>query len=471
MRNWRVWVVWLALGTFAIAGCGKNTISGGFNSPGSAQVSLSVTDTPPAGVTVLSFEVTITSAVLNPGNVQLVSTPTRIEVKRLETESAFLNAMGVPEGTYTSITLNLANPELTILNQSGSSFTVGGVVCGTGTVCELKPTVAGAITFSGSPFPVTIVANTPTGFLVDINLSNIITSGASVDFTVANALTVTQLVPQQGQLRVIDDLHGIVAGKDAANNQFTLQTLRGNVTIKVDSNTQFEEFNDSSTPCTANPQNFTCVANGQIVEVSAGLLTAGTLLAKKVELEDEANEEDAEGIIVAIGAGTPPTQFDIAVVGESSSTSAIQLGNVIRVQLLSSASFNVGDTNLNFGSLPFASALDLMIGQNVHLRVKTFAPGGTPPVATTDRVRLGRTRITAKVIGTPSANKFNITGLPSLFTANGITQIEVRTFSGTTFEGVSGVSALLPGDMVSVRGLLFFNLGSPVIEVDKIRKR
>jgi hypothetical protein len=399
-----------------------------------------------------------------------VSSPTRIEVKRLETESAFLNAMSVAAGTYTSITVNLANPELTILNRSGASFTVGGVVCGSGTVCELKPAVAGAITFSGSPFPVTIVANTPTGFLVDFNLSNIITSGASVDFTVASALTVTQLVPQSGQLRVIDDLHGIVANKDSANNQFTLQTLRGNVTVKVDANTKFDDFDDSSTPCTANPQNFTCVVNGQFVEVSAGLLTAGTLLAKRVELEDEPNEENAEGIIVAIGSGTPPTQFDIAVVGESSSGSTIQLGNVVRVQLLSSASFSVGPTQLNFGGLPFASALDLMVGQNVHLRVRTVTPG-TPPVLTTDRVRLAPTRFTAQVTGTPSGNNFNVTGLPSLFTGNGITQIQVRTFSGTNFDGVAGVSSLVSGDTVSVRGLLFPNLGSPVMEADKVRKR
>jgi uncharacterized protein DUF5666 len=470
MKNLRVLAMFLSLGVLGVAGCTNNGMVTPPTVPGSAQVSLSVTDTAPVGVTVLSFEVTVTSAVLNPGNVQLVGTPTRIEVKRLETESAFLNAIGVAAGTYNSITINLANPELTILNQSGSTFTVGGVVCGTGTVCELKPAVAGAITFSGSPFPVTIVANTPIGFLVDFNLNNIITTGASVDFTVANALTITQLVPSAGQLRLIDDLHGIVSNKDTANNQFTLQTLRGSVTIKVDSNTRFEDFDDSSTPCTANPQNFTCVVNGQFVEVSAGLLTAGTLLARKVELEDEPNQEQAEGIIVRIGSGTPPTQFDIAVIGESSPGSTIQLGNVVRVQLLSSASFSVGDTTLNFGGLPFASALDLMVGQNVRLRVRTFTPG-TPPVVTTDRVRLARTRFTAQVTGTPSGSNFNVTSLPSLFTANGVTQIQVRTFSGTDFDGVSGVSGLATGNTVSVRGLLFPNAGSPVLEADKVRKR
>ena len=70
-------------------------------------VTLTVTDAPPAGVTVLSFEVTVNSAVLNPGNVQLVTSPHRIEVKQLETDSAFLSTMNVPAGTYQSITISV----------------------------------------------------------------------------------------------------------------------------------------------------------------------------------------------------------------------------------------------------------------------------------------------------------------------------------------------------------------------------
>ena len=59
---------------------------------------------------------------LNPGNVQLIAAPEKIEVKNLETESAFLATINAPAGTYQSITVNLSNPELTILNQSGGAI-------------------------------------------------------------------------------------------------------------------------------------------------------------------------------------------------------------------------------------------------------------------------------------------------------------------------------------------------------------
>ena len=108
-------------------GCGGNaynmtTSTPADNLPQTSAVTLTVTDAPPAGVTVLSFEVSINSAVLNPGNVQLITNPQRIEVKQLETDSAFLSTMNVPAGTYQSITVNVTNPELTVMNNSGTAI-------------------------------------------------------------------------------------------------------------------------------------------------------------------------------------------------------------------------------------------------------------------------------------------------------------------------------------------------------------
>src|SRR6476659_4480115 len=97
-----------------LAGCG-----GSYNAmappPGAqaAQVSLAVTDAPPAGVTVISFEVSVTGATLSPGNVDLLGGkgPVRIEVKKLETESAFLSTATVAAANYTNLSLTFANPE------------------------------------------------------------------------------------------------------------------------------------------------------------------------------------------------------------------------------------------------------------------------------------------------------------------------------------------------------------------------
>src|SRR5260370_40818208 len=104
---------------------------------GSPALSVTVTDTPPAGVSVLSFEVSVTGATLNPGSVDLLAGrgPVRIEVENLETESGFLNTARVAPGTYTSLNLTFANPELTFKN--GTTGTLAGSPGRAG--CELKP--------------------------------------------------------------------------------------------------------------------------------------------------------------------------------------------------------------------------------------------------------------------------------------------------------------------------------------------
>src|SRR2546425_12313808 len=81
---------------------------------GRPALSVTVTDTPPAGVSGLSVEVSVTGATLNPGSVDLLAGrgPGRIEGEELETESGILNtARGAP-GTYTCIDLTFANPGL-----------------------------------------------------------------------------------------------------------------------------------------------------------------------------------------------------------------------------------------------------------------------------------------------------------------------------------------------------------------------
>lgn len=60
--------------------------------------------------------------------------------EQLETETKFLNAAKAPDGTYNSITLTFANPQLTILNQTGAPTMAGSQTCASGQMCEFKPT-------------------------------------------------------------------------------------------------------------------------------------------------------------------------------------------------------------------------------------------------------------------------------------------------------------------------------------------
>ena len=461
-----------------VLGCGGTASINPRPGPGTSLVSITVTDTPPAGVTVISFEVTITGATLNPGSVSLVSTPIQIEVKRLETEAAFLTAVNVPAGTYSSITFTFANPELTFKNDTGAPIPIPGGNCAVGTVCEIKPAVSGSVTYSGAPFPVTIVANTPTGFLVDVNLNNIITSGMGVDFNAAGALVVMQLpLPGRplGELHEIEDVSGVVANKDAANNQFTLQTTRGNLTVKVDNMTVFEDFDEGTPPCVVN--NFTCVQNGQSVEVDLRMMTslaAGTLLARKVELEDNAADDELDGVITSVDSAT---QFKMVLIEEMRNVAGVEVGNVLTVTLATGATFRVDDNGLTIPAGlkgAFEGATDtsqLLAGQTVEVRRGSSSSG---TAISTDRVRLRNTRFTAKVAGAPAPPNFNVNNLPGLFTnaVPPITQIQVQTQAATVFEGgITGVSGLADGNTVSLRGLLFKSTPDPELIAKKVRKR
>src|SRR6266853_2070074 len=460
------------LGAVLLAGCG-GSYSAPVIGPGpqSAQVSVSLTDAPPAGITVLTFEVTVTGATLNPGSADLLAGkgPVRIEVKKLETENAFLSTANIVAGNYTSLTLTFSNPELTFRNDTGA--TLAG--CASGSVCEIKPSGTLTATVSGQ-FSTT--GGTQTGVLVDLNLANLLTPSLGVDFSTASAVTVTQQTKEaEGELEDLDDLDGIVA--NPSSSQFTLQTTdMGNITVAIDSNTQFDGFDT----CAA--ANATCVQSGQSVEVDLMLLASGGFLARKIELQDDAQQaadDELEGIVSKIDS---PSQFEMVVNDELRAVANVSVGDPVTVMLTTSGGGTSFQVDANGLAVPstlqqgFEGATDtsqLLPGQTVQVRKLTMT-GGPAPAAitiTTDRVRLRDTRFTATVSGAPTGSNFNVGGLPGLFTAEGVSQIQVQTSPQTNFENVSGVNGLANGSTVSLRGLLFKNTPNPVLIADKVRKR
>src|ERR1700682_5780811 len=439
----------LAIGFLALLlnGCGNSYPSmqppPGPGAQGAA-VTLTVKDTPPAGVTVLSLELTVNSAVLNPGNYALVPNPLKIEVKQLETDAAFLSTVNVPPGTYQSITVNLTNPELTILNQSGAA--IGS--CANNSVCELKPTATGNINFSGPPFPITIQSGAPVGFQVDVNVAKLVTNALSLDFNASGAVSLTQL-PLPGRpadhLDDVDDLMGVVQNLDATNKTFTFHTANGDFSIQAGMNTEFEFEN-----CAAN--NFTCLQNGIVI---------------KVDIE-------VGGAVFKIDDST---HFEMVVLGELRNVNNVSVGNPVAVTL-TNPTFEVKSDGLSVPSAlqgAFTAATDtsqLLPGQVLQIRASAPVTAAPPIALTTNRVRLRKTQLTANVTGAPAPPNFVVASLPGLFTGAGIMTIGVQTSSATDFEGVSGVSGLADQNVVSVRGLLFKDgANPPQLIAGKVRQR
>ena len=446
--------------------------------PGSSALSVTITDTPPSGVSVLSFEVSVTGATLNPGGVDLLAGrgPVRIEVEQLETESAFLNTARVGPGTFTSLSLTFANPELTFKN--GTVAALAG--CAPGAVCEVKPT--GTLTSTVNfPSPGLTIAGssssskegedderTAMGIQLDLDVNTILTATLGVDFSQSGAVSAKQLVREaEGELDDLDELKGMVQNLDTTKMTFTLHTMGGDFSITTDNNTQFEFEN-----CAAN--NISCLKNNMVVEVAVMMMPGGIFLAKKIEFEDEVEDDEWEGVVFKIDDAM---HFEMVVLDELRSVNNVNVGNPV-VVTLSNPSFQVRMGDLNAPSAlvsAFQSATDtsqLLPGQALEIRLTGPANPGPPISVTADRVRLRMTQFTANVSGAPTPPNFIVGNLPSLFTGAGITSIEVDTSSQTEFEGVAGVSALADTDTVSLRGLLFKNgANPPVLEAKKVRKR
>ena len=455
---------------FASFGCGANygansTSSFPSSSMGAVAVPITMTDTPPAGITTLSFEVTVTSAILNPGNVDLLAgkRAVRVEVRELETESAFLNTASIPPGTYTSLNLTFANPELTFQNNTAAPL----AGCAVGAVCEIDPTgtLNSVVTFAAPG--ITVSGNSPMGVQIDVNPNEVLTAALGVNFGLGVTAQTMPMKPA-GEVEDLEDLEGMVQNLNLTLSQFTLHTMNGDFTILINNNTEFELES-----CGAN--NLSCLVNGEVVKVDVGVMSAGAFVAKKIEVEDEVEDDELDGIIFKIDDAT---HFEMVVLDELRSVNNVNVGNPV-VVTLNNASFQVQTDNLPVpGTLltSFESAMNtsqLLPGQTIEVRVAAPVNPGPPFMVTSDRVRLVMTQFTANVMaGSIAPPNFSVNNLPALFTGAGIASIHVQTSSQTEFEDVANISALANGDTVSLRGLLFRNgANPPELIAKKVRRR
>src|SRR6516165_2377215 len=123
--QWLGWALCLAV---ASCGGGSGSQMGETSSTTgtTGTVNLVVADTPATDLTVLSFQVQITGAVLQPGNVALLPRPVTVDLAQLVTDTGFLASTVIGSATYTSLEVTLANPQVTLLNNTGAAITLAG---------------------------------------------------------------------------------------------------------------------------------------------------------------------------------------------------------------------------------------------------------------------------------------------------------------------------------------------------------
>jgi len=460
-----------------LAGCSSAPVTNSaINNNAGTAVSLSMTDDPPNGVTVLFFQISLTAAYLTPasgsGNVSLLSnnTPVQVDVTQLQALSAFLSTANVPAATYNSLTLTFASPQLVIFNASDSSI---ASTCPINTVCQLTPQIdnSSTLTFSSAPFPVTVADNAPLGFLLDFHLDNVIQSDLSVNLGVANGVTISELpsAPPFGPPQ-FGFVFGTVQSVDASQNQFTIQTRWGRTfTVDVNSSTSYDNF--PSSVCSTG--SFSCVVQGQVVQVQvASVQTDGSLLAGTVSYVQASSQQVVEGNIINLSTTSGNTVMTL-LLHWSPNAGTLPFGGLASVTVPSTATLSVDSGSFTIPSgLSFTSASDLLIGQDVQVDVVAGTLSNSAAVArwappsvsfTTNSVELEPSQITGTITATNSStSSLTIATFPNFFAcwpqSNWMpTQITVDTTSQTTYQGLSSdsFSELTVNNLVSVNGWLF----------------
>jgi len=321
---------------------------------------------------------------------------------------------------------------------------------------------------SGAPFPITVDMNSVFGIKLDFNVNSSLQNDLSISPTVTIAHVIHREDKDEGEeMEDLDEVEGQVTA--VGTNQFTLMNRRSgqSFTIMVDSNTLFEDFGRAG--CTANPQDFSCIKMDQILEVRLSENGTGTMLAKRVEFEEDANKQAIKGTITSVDSAT---QFHMVVFREEPSVNGITEGSPVIVTIAPNATFQVGmaelgeDGGFSFMNFSFASPADLMVGQDVQVRPGTVASAGGISTVTTDLVRLWPSQVTGQVATINSANgTFTLTNLSPLFTGATppVTTITVQMLPRMNFEDFSGNTSVAVGNTVSVKGLLFNTTGTPTL--------
>jgi hypothetical protein len=483
----------VALAASALIGCSSGSVSTNPPGGGTVPVSFSIKDNPPAGVTVLAFELEITGASLLPSNsssqpVSLISHPDDVELEHLQTDSALLANVNVPAGTYGGASVTFATPQMTILNQTGSTLALGSQSCANNQVCEFSPTLnqtSVTVQAPAAPFPITLNANSPLALRMDFNVN---ASIQPADLSITPTVTLMQL-PAPGVLGGDDheddmELVGRITATDATDQSFTLQSgLMGTSrTIATNSSTEFD-FDNS---CSA--KNFSCLQTGQIVKVEVQLASDGTLTANEVRLFAPPSMFELRGTVTEINTAT--SSFQIVIFDDddfgSQQMPNVSVGIPLTVDVSPQATFTVDSDGLMIpAGLSFSNLSQMMVGQAVRIHPTGLSVNGTPPnlaiTLTADQVELVRSELTGTISAinaSATPPMFTLGMLPPLFASASISSIQVDVLSTTEFESdddammtVTGINNLATGNVVSVGGLLFNTTGTPTMVAEKIDLR
>jgi hypothetical protein len=452
----------------ALAGCGggssnssSTTSSSGSTSTTAetATVNLVVQDTPATNLTVLSFQIQITGAVLQPGNVSLLPKPVTVDLAQLVSDTGFLSSAVIGSATYTSLTLTFANPQVTIVNNSGTSIVTPAQTCASGAVCTFNARLNSAsLTISSGVFPITLTASSSTGLALDLSIPDLLQSDLSVTLADGSSVNLSVLPqPRTGTVQAqVDDVLAVV--QSVSSGQVKIKTAAGELLVlTTDSNTTYN-YPQSVCPTSG----AACVVASQAITADVSLLANGGLQARSITFAAAPGATVAQGVVVAVGSGSSAT-FEMLVRRVLPDSAGLTPGQLVDVTADSAATYSIASTSyppVTGGT--FSSSSDLLPGQEVLVGVIQPAAlqADGHPGFTSDQVTLESSQIAGKVASVDNGSQtFLLTNTWSLFKAlsAAIPQLEVQTGTGSSFVNLTpaDLTAVSAGSAARVKGPLF----------------
>ena len=415
-----------------LSGCSPGRIQG---SIGGAGVSVLINAGDAVNDQIIVFQLPVTAATLDGGsNPSVLSTPAQIEFAENAAKLLPLSLSNVPSGTYTGMTLTVANPTAVIVDPSTQAVTPLTLALTSTTVSvPFNP----AITVNGSPLVINL----------DLDLANSITiSGNTASVTPLFTVTSFPVAPagsQDDTSGEVDNIRGTVTS--VTTTGFTIQPPNTGTPLPftTDTSTQFKDGITSLSQITA----------GMILTVEAVSQPDGSLLARQVESETETNTGQAlEGIVTGT-TGTPATSIATTAQSAISSSAAAAPvgGDSVAVSVTTATQFSVQSNTIS-GTLPAFDASTLGIGQQVL--VDSEVQSGSSTSAPGDKVKLQEQVLFGSITGLSGGNfVLSVSTTSSFFSLTGVTSVPVQTSATTQLQNIT----LADGALVRVRGLLFFD--------------
>lgn len=424
-------------------GC-TSSVSGGLNqtiasNAASTMTQTLVTDGP--GDQILALGLTVDSIVLTDAkgaSTTVLSTPTPVEVSHLDAVAEpLLPPMKIPQDTYVSATIVVANPVVVYVDPTTKKpVTAGAVLSAASTT----------VTFNS---PIVVGANAaPVVFDILVGPSVAI-SGTTV--TVTPTFDVRQIPlnaqPTNGNNGKVNGVIGAVVS--VSGSSLVIADPKGTqLTLATDSNTVFQGFNALSD-----------LTAGQIVDADVAQQSNGSLLATRIHLCAAKGQNLLLGPVTA-ETGTPVTSFS-QLVRQPMGPGSTATGTTYTVSTTSSTTFGLAPQMGTLPTLPFTAAFNastMFAGQNVAVATASLT---------------GTTAVAASVTLAPQTVGGTVSAVAS---SGGFTTYTVMLPTGSALGSLTGVSSVVVyvnnaaqmtnstpiavGSTVRFNGLLFKDAGT-----------